>query len=98
MREPGNDFLLRFGCDRKASLAHLDFLDFAKSRLDWAPVNLLKEAWLIPVHGQGTFVEPFEVDISDPVLQLLEHTDFGPTAVLSVISTFNRAARIISKD
>lgn len=98
MREPGNDFLLRFGCDRKASLAHLDFLDFAKSRLDWAPVNLLKEAWLIPVHGQGTFVEPFEVDISDPVLQLLEHTDFGPTAVLSVISTFNRAARIISKE
>jgi hypothetical protein len=33
----------------------------------------------------------------DPVLQLLEHTDFGATAVLSVISTFNRAARKIQQ-
>jgi hypothetical protein len=26
-------------------------------------VNLLKDAWLIPVQGQGTFSDPFEVDI-----------------------------------
>eukprot|EP00435_Cladocopium_sp_Y103_P001615 s248_g1.t1 len=98
IREPGKELVLRFGCDAKATLAHLDVLDFARSRLDWAPVNLLKDAWLIPVQGQGSFSDPFEVDISDPVLQLLEHTDFGSTAVLSVISTFNRAARKIQQD
>lgn len=65
--------------------------------MDWAPVNLAKQAWVIPTHGQGTFAEPYEVDISDPVLQLLEHTDFGPTAVRCVMSTFNRAARQVSK-
>ena len=26
-------------------------------------VDLLKDAWLIPVQGQGTFSDPFEVDI-----------------------------------
>ena len=31
------------------------------------------------------------------MLQLLEHTDFGSTAVLSVLSTFNRAARKIQQ-
>jgi len=97
IREPGKELLARFGCDRKATLAHIDILDFARSRLDWAPVNLLKDAWLLPVHGHGTFADPFEVDISDPVLQLLEHTDFGSTAVLSVLSTFNRAARKIQQ-
>lgn len=60
-------------------------------------MNLAKQAWVIPTHGQGTFAEPYEVDISDPVLQLLEHTDFGPTAVRCVMSTFNRAARQVSK-
>ncbi|CAJ1364618.1 unnamed protein product [Effrenium voratum] len=98
IRLPGGELFVRFGCDAHATLAHLDFLDFELSRLDWAPVNLQKEAWLIPVQGHGTFAEPFAVDIGDPVLQRLEHTNFGPTAVLSVISTFNRAARRICKD
>ena len=29
----------------------------------FSKVNLLKDAWLIPVQGQGTFSDPFEVDI-----------------------------------
>lgn len=33
-------------------------------------VNLLKDAWLLPVHGHGTFADPFEVDIS--LLELIE--------------------------
>ena len=39
----------------------------------------------------------FFLNRGDPVLQLLEHTDFGSTAVLSVLSTFNRAARKIQQ-
>ena len=30
----------------------------------YTEVNLLKDAWLLPVHGHGTFADPFEVDIS----------------------------------
>ena len=36
---PGKELALRFGCDAKATLAHVDVLDFARSRLDWAPVT-----------------------------------------------------------
>jgi hypothetical protein len=36
---PGKELVLRFGCDAKATLAHFDVLDFARSRLDWAPVT-----------------------------------------------------------
>ena len=32
--------------------------------LSLTQVNLLKDAWLLPVHGHGTFANPFEVDIS----------------------------------
>ncbi|CAE7030640.1 pim2 [Symbiodinium sp. CCMP2592] len=98
IRQAGGELHLRFGCNRKATLAYLDVFDFARSPMDFAPVNLRKEAWLIPVQGQGTFEEPYEVDMSDPVLQRLEHTDHGPTAILSVLSTFNRIARRLFKD
>ena len=40
---------------------------FVNSRCLFDPntqVNLLKDAWLLPVHGHGTFADPFEVDIS----------------------------------
>ncbi|CAE7292248.1 pim2 [Symbiodinium necroappetens] len=98
IRQAGGELHLRFGCNRKATLAYLDVFDFARSPMDFAPVNLRKEAWLIPVQGQGTFDEPYEVDMSDPLLQRLEHTDHGPTAILSVLSTFNRIARRLFKD
>ena len=97
IRQAGGELHLRFGCNRKATLAYLDVFDFARSPMDFAPVNLRKEAWLIPVQGQGTFDEPYEVDMSDPLLQRLEHTDHGPTAILSVLSTFNRIARRLFK-
>ena len=97
IRQAGGELHVRFGCNPKATLAFLDFFDFSRSPMDFAPVNLRKEAWLIPVQGQGSFEEPYEVDMSDPVLQRLEHTDHGPTAILSVLSTFNRIARRVFK-
>ncbi|CAE7671298.1 pim2 [Symbiodinium pilosum] len=98
IRQAGGELHVRFGCNQKATLAYLDFFDFSRSPMDFAPVNLRKEAWVIPVHGQGSFEEPYEVDMSDPVLQRLEHTVHGPTAILSVLSTFNRIARRVFKD
>ena len=97
IRQAGGELHVRFGCNQKATLAYLDFFDFSRSPMDFAPVNLRKEAWVIPVHGQGSFEEPYEVDMSDPVLQRLEHTVHGPTAILSVLSTFNRIARRVFK-
>ena len=35
-------------------------------------VNLLKDAWLLPVHGHGTFADPFEVDISLLEIEMIQ--------------------------
>eukprot|EP00931_Biecheleriopsis_adriatica_P034498 TRINITY_DN19909_c0_g1_i1.p1 TRINITY_DN19909_c0_g1~~TRINITY_DN19909_c0_g1_i1.p1 ORF type:complete len:1589 (+),score=265.49 TRINITY_DN19909_c0_g1_i1:35-4768(+) len=89
---------MAFGCDRSATLGHLDFFDSSRSRLDWAPVNLRHEAWLLPAHGHGTYADPYELDIKDPLSTCLEQGDFGPHAVCSVIATFNRISRTLSEE
>lgn len=87
-----------FGCDAGATLGHLDFFDHRRSQLDWAPVDLKKEAWLLMAHGTGTFWDPISIDLADPIIQHLARTDFGAMAVCSVISTFNRVARMLHKE
>mmetsp|Transcript_5592 Transcript_5592/g.21105 ORF Transcript_5592/g.21105 Transcript_5592/m.21105 type:complete len:1655 (+) Transcript_5592:43-5007(+) len=85
-----------FGCDASATLGYLDFFDFSRNPLDYY-VDLQRDAYLLPVHGYGTFDEPFAIDAGDPLVWHLTHTDLGCAAVSSVILTFNRVCRVLAK-
>jgi len=96
LRDPGDgEMAVTFGCNCTATLGYLDFFDFSRSQLDWAPVDLRREVRLLVAHGHGTYAEPYAVDIGDPLVQHLAQTDFGAHNVCSVISTFNRIARLV---
>eukprot|EP00928_Gymnodinium_smaydae_P027433 TRINITY_DN21225_c0_g1_i1.p1 TRINITY_DN21225_c0_g1~~TRINITY_DN21225_c0_g1_i1.p1 ORF type:complete len:1605 (+),score=289.64 TRINITY_DN21225_c0_g1_i1:188-5002(+) len=93
---PGRpELAVAFGCDTGATLGYLDIFDFARSQLDWAPVDLRHEVRLLVAHGEGSYNEPFAIDIGDPLVHHLSQTDFGAHSVCSVISTFNRIARLL---
>eukprot|EP00927_Polykrikos_kofoidii_P045910 TRINITY_DN40063_c0_g1_i1.p1 TRINITY_DN40063_c0_g1~~TRINITY_DN40063_c0_g1_i1.p1 ORF type:complete len:1442 (-),score=122.28 TRINITY_DN40063_c0_g1_i1:119-4444(-) len=82
-----------FGSDEGATLGYLDVLDFSRSQLDFAPVDLRFEVRLFVAHGHGSYEEPYAINIRDPLVHHLSQTDLGNHAVCSVISTFNRIAR-----
>eukprot|EP00927_Polykrikos_kofoidii_P065192 TRINITY_DN60980_c0_g1_i1.p1 TRINITY_DN60980_c0_g1~~TRINITY_DN60980_c0_g1_i1.p1 ORF type:complete len:1491 (+),score=150.63 TRINITY_DN60980_c0_g1_i1:539-4474(+) len=82
-----------FGCDEGATLGYLDVMDFSRSQLDFAPVDLRFEVRLLVAHGHGSYSDPYALDIMDPLVQHLSQTHLGNHAVCSVISTFNRIAR-----
>ncbi|CAK0893986.1 unnamed protein product [Prorocentrum cordatum] len=70
--ESAGRLVMAFGCDAGATLGYLDFFDFSRSPArDWAPVDLRQEVHLLVAHGDGSFLEPFELDIGDPVVQHL---------------------------
>lgn len=41
-------------------------------------------------HGLGTYLDPFALDVGDPLVEQLAQTDFRPAAVYSVVFAFNR--------
>lgn len=95
----GNGALaMAFGFDSGATLGYVDFLDFSRSQLDWAPVDLKNEVRFIVAHGDGSYVEPFSLDASDPLLQHLGHMGLGEAAVYGVVSVFNANARFLRSD
>lgn len=97
-RQVRSEMMVSFGCDAGATLGHLDFFDFARNELDWAPANLNEVALVVVSRGHGTFDEPLCIDVSDPILQQLTNADFGPMAAYSVIAAFNRITRLASFD
>jgi len=94
-RAPAGELTVLFGCDAGATLGHLDFLDSSRSRLDWAPGDLRQECRLLVAHGDGSYMDPFMLDLSDPLVTHLSQSDFGSVAICSAISTFNRVARTV---
>jgi len=97
-RAPAGELKVLFGCDDSATLGHLDFLDTSRSRLDWAPGDLRQECRLLVAHGDGSYMDPLMLDMSDPLVAHLSQSDFGSVAVCSVISTFNRVARTMKSE
>eukprot|EP00930_Biecheleria_cincta_P019735 TRINITY_DN1499_c0_g1_i1.p1 TRINITY_DN1499_c0_g1~~TRINITY_DN1499_c0_g1_i1.p1 ORF type:complete len:1546 (-),score=206.88 TRINITY_DN1499_c0_g1_i1:109-4746(-) len=83
---------MSFGCDSSATLGHLDFFDSRQDPFDWQPVSVRGEPWLLPAHGHGTYTDPWEIDIGDPLYNVGE--DLRQAAV---ISTFNRIARVLTQ-
>lgn len=91
----GSDFSMSFGSDHCATLGFLDFFDFKRDQLDWTPTPMQQEGRILVAHGFGTFHNPFAIDIACPLVQHLT-SGLGPAAVYSVISTFNRVARLMT--
>mmetsp|Transcript_5353 Transcript_5353/g.15295 ORF Transcript_5353/g.15295 Transcript_5353/m.15295 type:complete len:1028 (-) Transcript_5353:102-3185(-) len=94
-RYSGSDFSMSFGSDQCATLGFLDFFDFKRDQLDWTPTPRQQEGRILVAHGYGTFNNPFAIDIACPLVQHLT-SGLGPAAVYSVISTFNRVARLMT--
>lgn len=90
-----NSLTLRFGYDGGATLGYLDFLDFSRSPLDWAPADLRREALLLVAHGHGTFTEPYCLDVQDPQVQHAAQTALGATECCHLVAAFNRIARLL---
>jgi len=86
-----------FTCDDGATLGYLDFFDSSLEEYDWTPVDLRREARFLLAHGLGTSLDPFSLDVGDPLVEQLALTDFGAEAVHNVVLTFNRFARLVSK-
>jgi hypothetical protein len=96
---------MAFGCDQGATLGYIDFFDFERSKLDYAPIDLRQEVRICIAHGNGTYAEPFAVDPADPLLQHLGEMGFGDNAAgckerfFSVVASFNwNASHIGRKD
>lgn len=84
-----------FDCEDGATLGYIDFFDFDRDQLNWAPIDLRKEARIMVAHGHGTYEEPFALDAADPLLAHLAHMGFSEAAVYSVVATFNWTSRTV---
>eukprot|EP00929_Paragymnodinium_shiwhaense_P023802 TRINITY_DN14814_c0_g1_i1.p1 TRINITY_DN14814_c0_g1~~TRINITY_DN14814_c0_g1_i1.p1 ORF type:complete len:1619 (-),score=300.47 TRINITY_DN14814_c0_g1_i1:181-5037(-) len=95
-RPAGIDQLaMLFGCDPGATLGYFDVFDFTREQMDWAPLDLLREARLLVAHGDGSYANPYAIDITDPlVMNLSMQTETSAQAICSVIATFNRLSRL----
>eukprot|EP00929_Paragymnodinium_shiwhaense_P006043 TRINITY_DN10884_c0_g2_i1.p1 TRINITY_DN10884_c0_g2~~TRINITY_DN10884_c0_g2_i1.p1 ORF type:complete len:1918 (-),score=298.47 TRINITY_DN10884_c0_g2_i1:83-5836(-) len=89
------DLVAIFGSDDGATLGYIDFFDFRRNQLDWAPIDVRHEAIVVVAHGHGTYSEPYELNMQDPIIQHLVHMDFGAGAVGRVIAAFNSVARFV---
>jgi len=86
-----------FGSDGGATLGYLDFFDYSRSQLDWAPAEVRRQVRVLVAHGLASYADPLQVDMGDPLVQHLAQ-GIDNTAVYSVISTFNRVARLVTRE
>ncbi|CAE7200936.1 pim2 [Symbiodinium natans] len=91
---------VRFGCDDRATVGYLDIFDHSRSPLDWAPADLRKNEQRFLAAGHGTWTNPFELPVVDPLFQglaqTLGHSGSGGAQVLfSLVCTFNLFSRVL---
>ncbi|CAK8985647.1 Serine/threonine-protein kinase pim-2 [Durusdinium trenchii] len=85
---------LSFGCDVKATSAHLDVFDLSRSLVDWAPS---RSEQVFVAQGKGTWEMPFELNVSDPLFLGLAQTPqpVEAQAIYSLVCTFNLFSRLV---
>ena len=87
---------LSLGLDDRPELGSFDFFDLRRDWLDWAPNAMLQHDGKVLVAGEhGNLNEPFDTDISSPIVQHLSH-GLAAAAGCGVIFTFNRVSRHVS--
>eukprot|EP00929_Paragymnodinium_shiwhaense_P026980 TRINITY_DN15946_c0_g1_i2.p1 TRINITY_DN15946_c0_g1~~TRINITY_DN15946_c0_g1_i2.p1 ORF type:complete len:1385 (+),score=209.40 TRINITY_DN15946_c0_g1_i2:137-4291(+) len=91
-----SDFAFWFGCDAAATVGFIDFFDYTRNLYDWKPVDLGEEARVIIARGHGTYIEPFALEVGDPLVEQIAQAEYGTTAVYNVVFAFNRVARCLS--
>lgn len=94
----GQKMVMALGYDFGATLGYLDFFNFSKDPMDYAPGDLRSEIRLLVARGFGTFNEPFAIDVWDPLVQDLGVQGYDGKDVSNVISSFNGTARLMQAD
>eukprot|EP00929_Paragymnodinium_shiwhaense_P092598 TRINITY_DN5255_c0_g1_i1.p1 TRINITY_DN5255_c0_g1~~TRINITY_DN5255_c0_g1_i1.p1 ORF type:complete len:1636 (+),score=242.31 TRINITY_DN5255_c0_g1_i1:127-5034(+) len=84
-----------FGFDEGATLGYIDFVDFSRNPMNWAPLDLHWEARVLVAHGHGSYEQPYALNIEDPLVQHLCQSGFGAPQIAGLVSTFNRMSRLL---